>query len=57
MIAETNRHAGHADLVRELIDGSAGLRRDNDNLAAGDAAWWAEYHDRLETIARSAPHG
>ena len=26
MIAETNRHAGHADIVRELIDGAAGLR-------------------------------
>src|SRR3954467_12961304 len=31
MIAETNRHAGHADIVRESIDGTAGLRRDNDN--------------------------
>src|SRR5919198_2476623 len=39
MIAETNRHAGHADIVRELIDGSVGLRPDNDNLAPGDRAW------------------
>src|SRR5690606_4943448 len=31
MIAETNRHAGHADIVRELIDGTVGLRPDNDN--------------------------
>ena len=29
MIAETHRHAGHADVVRELIDGAAGLRADN----------------------------
>jgi uncharacterized damage-inducible protein DinB len=29
---ETHRHAGHADIIRELIDGAAGLRRDNDNL-------------------------
>jgi hypothetical protein len=54
MIAETHRHAGHADIVREIIDGSAGLRADNDNLAEGDAAWWAEYRDRLETAARLA---
>jgi hypothetical protein len=27
MIAETNRHAGHAAIVRELIDGSAGFAR------------------------------
>ncbi len=26
MIAETDRHAGQADIVRELIDGAAGLR-------------------------------
>jgi uncharacterized damage-inducible protein DinB len=51
MIAETHRHAGHADIVRELIDGAAGLRADNDNMAPGDAAWWKEYRDRLERAA------
>jgi hypothetical protein len=54
MIAETDRHAGHADIVRELIDGSAGLRADNDNLAPGDAAWWQGYRDRLERVAQQA---
>jgi uncharacterized damage-inducible protein DinB len=53
MIAETNRHAGHADLVRELIDGATGMRADNDNMPAGEGAKWAEYRDRLEQIARS----
>jgi hypothetical protein len=53
MIAETDRHAGHADIVRELIDGSAGLRRTHDNLAPGDAAWWADYRRRLEETARA----
>ena len=43
MIAETDRHAGHADIVRELIDGAAGLRADNDNMATGDPAWWDGY--------------
>ena len=52
MIAETHRHAGHADIVRETVDGAAGLRADNDNLAEGDAAWWAEYRKRLESAAR-----
>ena len=52
MIAETNRHAGHADIVRELVDGAAGLREDVDNLPDVDAAWWAEYHDRVEQVAR-----
>jgi hypothetical protein len=54
MIAETQRHAGHADIVRELIDGTVGLRVDNDNMAPGDETWWAEYRDRLEQLARAA---
>jgi uncharacterized damage-inducible protein DinB len=54
MIAETDRHAGHADILRELIDGAAGLRDGNDNLAPGDDAWWAEYRARLEGAARKA---
>lgn len=54
MIAETDRHAGQADIVRELIDGAAGLRADNDNLAPGDAAWWADHRERLEAAALSS---
>ncbi len=54
MIAETNRHAGHADIVRELVDGSAGLRPGNDNLPPVDAGWWSAYRDRLEQVARTA---
>lgn len=54
VIAETNRHAGHADIIRELIDGSAGLRADNSNLTEGDAAWWAAYREQLETAAKEA---
>jgi hypothetical protein len=54
MIAETNRHAGHADLVRELIDGASGLRADNSNLPDGDVEWWQGYRQRLEDIALAA---
>jgi uncharacterized damage-inducible protein DinB len=54
MIAETNRHAGHADIVRELIDGAAGLRADNDNLPELDQMSWGTYRDRLESVARAA---
>jgi uncharacterized damage-inducible protein DinB len=57
VIAETNRHAGHADIVRELIDGAAGLRADNDNLAPGDSAWWESYRNRLERVAKDAGTG
>ena len=51
VVAEVHRHAGHADLAREAIDGVAGLRADNSNLAEGDAAWWAEYRARLQAEA------
>jgi uncharacterized damage-inducible protein DinB len=54
MIAETHRHAGHADIVRELIDGSVGLRKDNDNMPPADETWWANYRERLEKVAAEA---
>jgi uncharacterized damage-inducible protein DinB len=54
MIAETNRHAGHADIVRELIDGVVGLRAGGDNMPPGDAVWWESYRSRLERAAREA---
>lgn len=54
VIAETDRHAGQADLVRELIDGVVGLRSVNDNLPDMDEAWWRDYVARIEAAARSA---
>ncbi|MDX3753636.1 DinB family protein [Streptomyces sp. AK08-02] len=54
MIAETHQHAGHADIVRELIDGAVGLSKDNANMAPGDREWWESYRSRLERAAREA---
>ncbi len=54
VMAETHRHAGHADIVRELIDGAAGLHAGNEILPDVDRAWWAGYRDRLERVAREA---
>jgi hypothetical protein len=56
MIAETHRHAGHADIVRELIDGSAGWRPGNENLPPGDEQWWSQYRQQLEEAAQAADH-
>lgn len=53
MIAETQRHAGHADIVRELIDGAVGTRP-GDHVEAVDQAWWRDFRDRVEAAARSA---
>jgi hypothetical protein len=55
VVAETHRHAGHADIVRELIDGASGWVAGNDNLPQGvDAAWWESYRARVEETARQA---
>jgi uncharacterized damage-inducible protein DinB len=54
MIAEAHRHAGHADIVRELIDGAAGVQPTHDNMPHLDASWWADYRDRLERTANEA---
>ncbi|MGW0883661.1 DinB family protein [Streptomyces sp. NPDC002671] len=54
MIAETQRHAGHADIVRELIDGTTGQRPDGTNMAPGDRAAWAAHRERVERAAKEA---
>ena len=54
VIAETHRHLGHADIVRESIDGAVGARQDVDNLPEVDAAWWPAHRERLEGVAREA---
>jgi len=54
VIAETNRHGGHADLVRELIDGAVGYRKDASNLPDEDQDWWVSYRTRVEQAAREA---
>lgn len=51
MIAETARHVGHADIIREAIDGSAGLAPGNENLPHADAGYWGSHHGRLQGIA------
>jgi hypothetical protein len=54
MIAEIERHAGQADIVREIIDGSVGIRADNSNLPQQDQAWWEAYRSRVEQAAKEA---
>lgn len=50
------RHAGHADILREQIDGQVGLRGPGNNLPGWDAGRWEEYVQRLERIA-AGRHG
>lgn len=53
MIAETSRHAGHLDIVRELLDGQVGLRPEAPNLPDYTARQWQEQRDRLQQAADS----
>jgi hypothetical protein len=57
LATETARHAGHADIVRELIDGATGLAAARSNLPPEDQAWWQAHHARVERAAREAAAG
>lgn len=58
MVEEYGRHLGHVDIVRELLDGQAGLNPVAPNLPdeddGADAAWWRAYTERLRGIAENA---
>ncbi|MGH3735656.1 MAG: DinB family protein [Micromonosporaceae bacterium] len=54
VIAETARHAGHADIVREQIDGQTGMLRESTNLPDHDRQWWEEYVATLRRTAEEA---
>jgi hypothetical protein len=54
VVAETQRHAGHADIVRELIDGAVGKHPRVLNMESGDEAWWADHRDQVERVAQEA---
>ncbi len=47
MISETSQHAGHADIVRELIDG----RTSPQNAEVGDDTWWRDWHAKIQAAA------
>ena len=54
VISDTQRHAGHADIVRELIDGSVGHSQGKDSMPPEDRTWWQDHRSRLERVAREA---
>jgi uncharacterized damage-inducible protein DinB len=54
LIAETHRHAGHMDILRELIDESAGLLPDVSNMPEQDRQGWLAYRERVEAAAKQA---
>ena len=58
VLAETERHAGHADIIREIIDGAVGRLPDNPQMTPGPGPDvvrtvedWNEYRNRIERAA------
>ena len=51
MVAETCRHAGHADILREGLDGSAGRYAGDRNIL--DGFDYAAHWERVEQAARA----
>lgn len=47
---ETHHHAGHADILRELVDGAAGFRQAGTNLPS-DGYDWAAYVAKVQASA------
>ncbi|KOV83483.1 type I restriction endonuclease subunit M [Nocardia sp. NRRL S-836] len=47
VLTETNRHAGHADVLREQLDGSV-------ETAQRDAAFWEDRRAEIERAAKAA---
>ncbi|MFJ7201101.1 MULTISPECIES: DinB family protein [unclassified Streptomyces] len=51
-LGETNRHAGHADILREGVDGRTGMRPKHETQIDEEAR--AAYYAKIEQAARSA---
>lgn len=51
MITETARHVGQMDILREKIDGAAGMYETNDNLSHADQRARDQYVARLQGVA------
>jgi len=56
MFVETARHAGHLDVVREMIDGQAGHFADDASMPGDDEIDWPACVAKVEAAATSA-HG
>lgn len=54
MTVETARHAGHLDIVREMIDGQAGRFTNDSSIPGDNEIDWPAYTAKVDAAARSA---
>lgn len=54
MLTEIQRHAGHADILRERLDGTVGAGPGDEPPHGHDRAYWDEWCARIEAAARAS---
>ena len=54
VLSDTTRHAGHADILREHLDGAVGVNADSAALDGHDGAFWEARRATIEQAARAA---
>ena len=54
VLNETNRHAGHADILREQLDGAVGTGAGSTARHGRDTTFWENHRARVERAARAA---
>jgi len=57
MIAETSRHAGHLDIVREQLDGFTGLRPEAPNLPPYSTTQWEQQYTKINQLSQTLDAG
>ncbi len=53
-LSDATRHAGHADILREGLDGAVGVDADGPPLHGRDAVFWEARRALIERIAQAA---
>lgn len=54
VLTETNRHAGHADILREQLDGAVGTEPGSAVLHGLDMSFWDAHRAKIEQAAKAA---
>lgn len=57
VLSDTTRHAGHADILREQLDGAVGMNAQSAALDGHDSAFWKARYATIEQAARAADPG
>jgi len=54
VLNETNRHAGHADILREQLDGAVGAEPGSAARHGRDTSFWESHRAKIERAAKAA---